>query len=101
MCSLIMSNYSINDIDNVIKMFNKNKINVKSCVEYEKRIKKSKAFVVTIKANDKDKVYSPNLWPVDVVLSKYSVYIENKGNNNKQNTQYSNKKFNSTFSDDN
>ena len=79
----------INNVDikytneNMTNMFNMNKIEVIQCTEYPKRVKKSKAFVVKINALDKEKVYKPELWPKNVILSKYSIY--DKSNQYKQN----------------
>jgi hypothetical protein len=97
---VFVNNVDMKDsIENVVKMFNKNNIQVINCVEYSKRIKKSKAFVVNIRASDKDKVYNPQLWPKDVVLSKFSYYVENKGKYNQINI-HSTRTLNSTFIDE-
>jgi hypothetical protein len=97
---IFVNNVDMKDsVNNVVTMFNKNSIQLIHCVEYSKRINKSKAFVVKIRANDKDKVYNPLLCPTDVILSKFSSNVENKGKFNQIN-KHSTNKLNSTFIDE-
>ena len=60
--------------EKVIEMFMKNRISVINCIEFKKRINKSKAFVITIPNEEKNKVFDAELWSQRVVLSSFKQY---------------------------
>jgi hypothetical protein len=60
--NVFINNVDINDSEEkVVQMFKLNNIEVKECAEFNKRIKKSRAFIVKINAKDESKIYDPEL----------------------------------------
>jgi hypothetical protein len=95
--NVFINNVDINDSEEkVVQMFKSNNIEVKECAEFNKRIKKSRAFIVKINAKDKSKIYDPELWPMNIILSKYTFYEKENKTNEYDNIRYRKEHLNST-----